>query len=520
MGQGASSVACAVGQEDISVESGGDGGDMSNNPQQHHQQQQQLQQQPEKDFSQQLPEECLATIFQKLNSVERKSCSLVCKRWHWVEGQGRQRLSLLAQADLMTALPTLLTRFEHVSKLALKCDNKLSSIDDKALILVGRHCKQLKKLKLKGCNKLTDDGMERFARLCGPLKKISCGKCGFGARGLNSILQHCSNLEDLTVKRLKGLFEGPPELILPGCGRIRRLCLKELYNAQLFGPLIAGSKHLHTLMLSKNSGNWDKLLEIITEQVPELVELHMEKLQLSDRGLQAVARCESLEVLYVVKAPECTNVGLSAVATGCRRLKKLHVDGWKASRVGDEGLLSVARACKELQELVLIGLNATTTSLSPLATNCNGLERLALCNSETFGDPELTCIATKCQSLKKLCIKSCPISDQGMEVLASACPNLVKIKIKKCIRVTPASVDWLQNNRESLMVTLDTGLPSPSPELPVRPVQVGGLNRAARREGVSQSRSPLAKARLAIVAGSSFVACTFFRWSSPNANGS
>ncbi|KAL3697574.1 hypothetical protein R1sor_011650 [Riccia sorocarpa] len=470
-----------------------------------------------KDFTFQIPDECLSCIFEKLGSVDRKSCSLVCKRWHWVEGQGRQRLSLFAQENLLTALSKLLSRFEHVTKLALKCDKKLTSVDDKALFIIGRDCRQLKKLKLKGCKQLTDDGMELFARVCGPLKKISCGSCGFGARGLNSVLQHCVNLEDLTVKRLKGLYEGPSELIRPGCGKIRRLCLKELFNAQLFGPLLAGSKHLHTLMLSKNSGNWDKLLDIITEHLPELVELQMEKLQLSDRGLQAVARCKNLEVLYVLKAPECTNVGLTAVATGCRKLRKLHVDGWKTSRVGDEGLLSVARACKDLQELVLIGLNTTVVSLSPLATGCLGLERLALCNSETFGDPEFSCIAGKCLSLKKLCIKSCPISDQGMEVLATGFPNLVKVKIKKCRGVTSASVDWLQNHRESLIVTVDDGLPSTTREL-ARSVPLGA-NRAPGRSAL-QNRSPLAKARLAIVAGGSFVACTLLRWSSSSGSGS
>ncbi|KAL2644306.1 hypothetical protein R1flu_011893 [Riccia fluitans] len=502
MGQGTSSVACAgSGQQQAQ----GEYQEVDQNKIQG------------KDFTLQVPDECLSCIFEKLSSVDRKSCSLVCKRWHWVEGQGRQRLSLFAQENLLTALSKLLSRFEHVTKLALKCDKKLTSVDDKALFIIGRDCRQLKKLKLKGCKQLTDDGMEIFARVCGPLKKISCGSCGFGARGLNSVLQHCLNLEDLTVKRLKGLYEGPSELIRPGCGKIRRLCLKELYNAQLFGPLLAGSKHLNTLMLSKNSGNWDNLLDIITEHLPELVELHMEKLQLSDGGLQSVARCKNLEVLYVLKAPECTNAGLSAVATGCRRLRKLHVDGWKAGRVGDEGLLSVARACKDLQELVLIGLNATVISFSPLATSCHGLERLALCNSDTFGDPELSCIAEKCQSLKKLCIKSCPISDQGMEVLATGFPNLIKVKIKKCRDVTSASVDWLQTNRKSLIVTLDDALPSTTTDLP-RAVQPG--THRAPRGSTPQNRSPLAKARLAIVAGGSFVACTLLRWSSTSGSGS
>eukprot|EP00249_Psilotum_nudum_P019317 c27191_g1_i1 orf=322-1800(+) len=410
------------------------------------------------EYISQLPDECLAYIFQKLESADRNQCSLVCKRWHWVEAQGRQRLSLLANTELGPVLPALLCRFQHLTKLALRCDRKAKSINDTALFLVGRYCLQLKKLKLKGCKQLTDEGIERFSKICSPLRKISCGSCSFGARGVNSILRHCSYLEDFTVKRLRGLAEGPSELIEPGCCKLRRLCLKELYNAQLFAPLIAGSKNLHTLTLCKNSGNWDKIFEIATQHIPNLVELHMERLHLSDRGLHAVSKCNNLEVLHVVKTPECTSLGLSAVAEGCRRLRKLHLDGWKSNRIGDNGLISVAWKCKDLQELVLIGINATAASLGLMAANCLRLERLALCSSDTVGDLELSCIIIKCHSLKRLCIKGCPITDQGMQALATGCPDLVKVKVKKCRGVTAGSAAFLLAHRPSLIISLDSGV--------------------------------------------------------------
>lgn len=459
-----------------------------------------------------LPDECLAIIFQKMGATDRNRCSLVCKRWHWVEGQGRHRLSLLAHAEIDSYLPALFCRFDHITKLALRCDRRTASISDKSLFSIGRHCLQLKKLKLKGCKQITDEGLELFSRVCGSLKKLSCGSCSFGARGVNAILRHCNLLEDLTVKRLRGLAEGPAELIGPGCGKIRRLCLKQLSNAQLFGPLIAGSKHLHTLMICRNSGNWDKLLEIITEHIPNLVELHMEKIFLSDKGLLAVSRCSSLEVLYVIKTPECTNHGMSAVAEGCRKLRKLHIDGWKYNRIGDEGLIAVAKKCKDLQELVLIGINATAASLGLMASNCLGLERLALCNSETLGDLELSCIAVKCLSLKRLCIKGCPISDQGMKGLGSGCPHLIKVKVKKCRGVTWESATWLQVHRPSLLVSLDCDVPTPEADglrLTEATGQVASIPPSTHR-----SRSPLARVKLALVAGGSFVACTFLRRSS------
>eukprot|EP00250_Pteridium_aquilinum_P013380 c21308_g1_i1 orf=418-1977(+) len=519
MGQGASSVSCASVRD---LEDEEEEFDVNEEVMK------QAQVQPprhsaDEDYTSWLPDECLASVFQKMGAMDRNQSSLVCRRWHRVEAQGRQRLSLLAHADIISYLPLIFARFSNITKLALRGDRKTTSISDKALFLVGRHCTLLRKLKIKGCRQLTDDGIDLFARVSSStLRKLSCGTCSFGARGVNAIVNHCTLLEDLTVKRLRGLVEGPAEFIGPGCGTIRRLCLKELFNAQLFGPLIAGSKSLHTLMICRNSGNWDSLLSIITEHVPSLVELHMERLKLTDKGLQAVSRCTQLEVLYVVKTPECTNLGLSAIADGCKRLRKLHIDGWKSNRIGDDGLIALAMKCRDLQEVVLIGINATAASLGLMASNCLNLERLALCNSESVGDLELSCITTKCHALKRLCVKGCAISDEGMRGLVSGCPRLIKVKVKKCRGVTRESAYWLQVHRPCLVVSLDCEAHCEAPD-----TEISEASRVA--EEVTEvvpvaappspcSKSPFAKVKLALVASGSFVACSLLKWSSSRGN--
>lgn len=459
-----------------------------------------------RDYSLSLPDECLACIFCTLSSGDRQRCSLVCKRWFLVEGSSRQRLSLDARLDISAAIPGLFSRFDHVTKLALRCDRRMVSIKDEGLIKIGIHCKSLKKLKLKACRELSDVGIEDFAKLCTGLKKLSCGSCTFGAKGMNAVLKYCVGLEELSVKRLRGLADGSVDVIGPGCAMLKSICLKELFNGQYFGPLIAGSKNLRTLKLFRCSGDWDKLLEVITDHVSGLVEVHLERLQVSDRGLMAVSRCAGLEVLHLVKTPECTNVGLAAIANNCKNLRKLHIDGWKTNRIGDEGLIAVGKKCQNLQELVLIGLNLTATSLSPLASNCQVLERLALCGSETIGDTEISCIAAKCLSLKKLCIKGCPVSDDGIESLVSGCPKLVKVKVKKCRGVTWEGADRLRANRGSLAVNLDTPLPNP---VVVPPSGAG----AAEASAPSTSKSSIAKAKFSLFAGRNLVACAFLRLS-------
>lgn len=221
-------------------------------------------------------------------------------------------------------------------------------------------------------------------------------------------------------------------------------------------PLVASSPNLRSLKILRCTGAWDLPLEVITARAPGLVELHLEKLQVGDRGLAALSACRNLEVLFLVKTPECTDLGIISVAERCHKLRKLHIDGWRTNRIGDFGLMAVARGCPDLQELVLIGVNPTALSLRMLGEHCRALERLALCGCETVGDAEIICLAERCAALKKLCIKGCPVSDRGMEALNGGCPSLVKVKLKRCRGVSYECIENLKVTRgESFSISLD-----------------------------------------------------------------
>ena len=159
------------------------------------------------DYISDLPNECLASVFQFLSSADRNRCSLVCRRWLQIEGQSRHRLSLNADEDLFPAIPSLFSRFDSVTKLALKCDRRSVSISDDALVLISQRCPNLTRLKLRACRALTDAGMEAFAKNCKGLKKLSCGSCTFGSKGMNAVLDNCAALEELSVKRLRGITD-------------------------------------------------------------------------------------------------------------------------------------------------------------------------------------------------------------------------------------------------------------------------------------------------------------------------
>nr|XP_025684159.1 F-box protein SKIP2-like [Arachis hypogaea] len=119
---------------------------------------------------------------------------------------------------------------------------------------------------------------------------------------------------------------------------VTSVCLKEIVNGQSFAPLMIGSKRLRSLKIIGYLGDWDDTLEKIGNLHTALVDVHLEKIQVSDVGLVGLSKCLGLDTLHIVKIAECSNVGLNLVAKNCRMLRKLHVDGWRTNRIGDDGL--------------------------------------------------------------------------------------------------------------------------------------------------------------------------------------
>ncbi|CAD6260352.1 unnamed protein product [Miscanthus lutarioriparius] len=422
---------------------------------------------PARDYTQDLPDEILALVFASLSPTDRNACSLACSRWMEVDATTRHRLSLDARAALGNAAPALFARFTAVTKLALRCarGSGADSLSDygAAAVADALPSERLARLKLRGLRQLSDAGLASLAAAAPAIRKLSVASCTFGPKAFVAVLQSCPLLEDLSVKRLRGLPDTAgattsiaEDIKFPPALSLRSVCLKDLYSALCFVPLLASSPNLRSLKILRCSGAWDLPLEVITARAPGLVELHLEKLQVGDRGLAALSACPNLEVLFLVKTPECTDSGIISVAEKCHKLRKLHVDGWRTNRIGDFGLMAVARGCPDLQELVLIGVNPTVLSLRMLGEHCRSLERLALCGCETVGDAEIICLAERWAALKKLCIKGCPVSDRGMEALNGGCPSLVKVKLKRCRGVSYECIENLKVTRgESFSISLD-----------------------------------------------------------------
>ncbi|CAI9780779.1 unnamed protein product [Fraxinus pennsylvanica] len=98
---------------------------------------------------------------------------------------------------------------------------------------------------------------------------------------MHNLANNCKSLEELSVRRLTGIkdsFATEPIGLGTLASSLKSIVLEELYNG---------------------------LLETISGRKNCSMEIHLERLQVSDVGLMAISKCSDLEVFRLVKTPDC-----------------------------------------------------------------------------------------------------------------------------------------------------------------------------------------------------------------------
>jgi len=414
-----------------------------------------------------LNDDCLASVFRLLGTVDRNSCSLVCRRWLKVDGDNRHSLSLIAESDLSGFIPSLFLRFNTVTEVILRYvgyEEEEETINAQTVIHISQLCPNLTRLEVHAPCFLTDQYLELLARNCKALKKIKLRSYFSEGRGMHAFMHHCKDLEDLSIDGFRGTEN--EWAVAPRKPKLRAISLK---GTVLFYPFI-GAKNLRVLKLVRCDGDWDRLFHVLTNEVTGIVELHLVLLEISDIGLEAIAKCSNLEVLHLIRSPKCSDEGLVAVAKGCNKsLRKLRV-GWDMQEIGSIGLMGVAEYCVNLKQLVMIGLNPSKECFEMLVSNCEGLEQLGVCGSETVGDSEMNCMAEKCEALREVYMEDCPISDEGVWalLLGGGCPKLEIVEVWKCEGVRDRDLEEVECGQRTVRVkcTLQSLPEIPSPIIP------------------------------------------------------
>lgn len=187
-----------------------------------------------------------------------------------------------------------------------------------------------------------------------------------------------------------------------------------------------------------------------------ILEENLLSVDVIDRGMRLLAGgCPNLSKLVVVGASE---VGLMRVAeecltlqdlelhrcnddvlrgiAGCRNLQILKlvgcVEGFYSELVSDIGLTILAQGCKRLVRLELSGCEGSFDGIKAIGQCCQMLEELTLCDHRMDGG--WLAGLSYCENLKTLTLQSCRTidSDPGPDEYLSSCLALESLHLQKC----------------------------------------------------------------------------------------
>ncbi|CAG9863973.1 unnamed protein product [Phyllotreta striolata] len=198
-------------------------------------------------------------------------------------------------------------------------------------------------------------------------------------------LKHCVNLKSLILFNCKGTFNA-----LVSFSKLTAIDFSYCHFSQkVVSTTVKNNPSLYSLYLRNNVNiNLNELIEIITEQLYNIKELHInENKQLRSKSLKLLSRLKNLKKLSLISNegficnPEDS---LEFLAAGCPHLESLCIDNW--SEINDTNLISALRLCSQLMTLELRRTNITIKSCKEAALSLPLLKSL---------------IVDKCQKVKK-----------------------------------------------------------------------------------------------------------------------
>lgn len=187
-----------------------------------------------------------------------------------------------------------------------------------------------------------------------------------------------------------------------------------------------------------------------------ILEENLLSVDVIDRGLRLLAGgCPNLSKLVVVGASQ---IGLMSVAeecltlqelelhgcndnilrgiAGCRNLQILKlvgcVEGFYSEAVSDIGLTILAQGCRRLVRLELCGCEGSFDGIKAVGQCCQMLEELTLCDHRMDGG--WLAGLSYCENLKTLRFQSCRTIDSnpGPDEYLGSCPALESLHLQKC----------------------------------------------------------------------------------------
>ncbi|KAK4793401.1 hypothetical protein SAY86_023836 [Trapa natans] len=220
-----------------------------------------------------------------------------------------------------------------------------------------------------------------------------------------------------------------------GFSPIRRILEESLLSVDVIDRglrlLAGGCPNLSKLVVV---GASEVGLVSVAEECSILQELELHRC--SDDALRGIVGCRNLQILKLVGCVEgfyselVSDIGLTILAQGCKRLVRLELSGCEGSF---DGIKAIGQCCQMLEELTLCDHRMDGGWLAGLSY-CENLKTLRLQSCRTIdSNPGPDEHLGSCPALESLYMQKSHLRDKiGMRALFLVCQTVKDIMIKNC----------------------------------------------------------------------------------------
>jgi len=239
-----------------------------------------------------------------------------------------------------------------------------TDVGDLGVQYLTQNCAFLTTLELWNCTLISDAALQHLA------------KASFATSLSTLILRGCDKITDQGLEYLSQSCHNLVNFSVRGC---------KLLTDKGILTLVTQSNKFEELMLSFCHQLTDVSLEAIGNHCDRLKKLYLPELELiTDEGIRFISARTTLEELNLQFCVNITDVAMSHIAK-LTNLTRLDCD--YCAEITDQGVVEVAASCTELEEIFLSHIpNLTGDALRALVSGCRGLTEITLIQSSVQFD--------------------------------------------------------------------------------------------------------------------------------------
>lgn len=319
---------------------------------------------------------------------------------------------------------------KHLSQIqVLELANTNST--DKSLAIISENCRELKRLDLFGCEKVSDKGLKLLCQKEPPLESLNVEYTSVSYKGVAMILKSIPSISKLQFDNMpRAIFEAKGLNDILG---VSNDMIFKLTNLTVLNNPLRPENHLTTI------------LDVCTESCPQTKDLVVSEI-ITEVQLQLISHFENLETVHL----QCSTIVSP----------KLCIDNFLGIRGDKLRVLSVtsfslsvevlASCCPNLECLTLqypSFQEVKNTELSFPCLKMFNLQNVSLDSSEN--QTSATCIISSSPNLQELHIVYCQFSEELREVILNSPKQLIMLNFSS----TPVCTEFIEE-----ILQIHTGL--------------------------------------------------------------